>query len=324
MRLVLCGNGFDLHHGLKTGYWNYRDYLLSNSSRAVKDYEFLTKQLAGTSAWNDVEASLEINYSEYIENLINHCETASDMCIETYWEDELRFLFSFTGESFARWLSNIDFTIAKPDPSLCLSQSDLYVTFNYTDTLQRLYNIPENNVLSIHGKLKDIDSSAFGMGDVFPFGATIENVEGIDPIVHGDELANDIVHYSIQFGADAKKVAEMYASARRKYYKPGNPYFSLISRTDDIVSATTKDVRSNFDKLKWFFYGKPIDEVVIMGHSLSYPDIMYYSEVLIPYLKDSKWTVMRYVGKSGKSEDFEKKNEPLERMLGKKVNVVDW
>ena len=30
-------------------------------------------------------------------------------------------------------------------------------------------------------------------------------MEGLIPIVHGDELANDMVHCVIQFGADAKK-----------------------------------------------------------------------------------------------------------------------
>lgn len=318
MRLVICGNGFDLHHDLKTGYWHYRDYLLSKSSRIVKDYEFLMKQLAEKPAWSDVESSLEINYSKYIENLLRDYESVSNMCLDTYWEDELRFLFSFTGEYFARWLENIDFSTVKPDASLSLSTNDLYVTFNYTNTLQRLYNIPEDNVLYIHGNLKDIDSSAFGLGDVFPYGTTAENVEAIDPIVHGDQLANDMVHYAIQFGADAKKVMDMYAPARRKYYNSGNPYFSLISRIDDIVSATTKDVRSNFDKLKLFFYDQYIDEVVIMGHSLTEPDDMYYSEILVPNLKNSKWTIMRHLDKDGKSNEFEEKIAKLEIMLEKK------
>lgn len=324
MRLVICGNGFDLHHGLKTGYWNYRDYLLSGYGQAVKDYEFLTKQLVGTPAWNDVEASLEINFSEYIERLVHHYEIASDMSLAAYYEEELRFLFSFTGEYFARWLENVDFTVAKPDVALGISRSDLYVTFNYTDTLQRVYNIPEDRILYIHGKLKDIDPSAFGIGDLFPSGATPETAEALDPVVHGDELANDMVHYAIQFGADAKKVTEMYTPARRKYYKPGNPYFSLVSRIDDIVSATTKDVRSNFDKLRWFFYGQSIDEVVIMGHSITEPDIAYYSEVLVPFLKHSKWTVMRHLDKNGKAIGFEEKISPLEGLLGKKVSTIDW
>ena len=324
MRLIICGNGFDLHHGLKTGYWDYRDYLLSRSKQSIRDYEFLTEELVGTPAWNNVEASLEINYSDYIESILNHYETHSGMCIDTYWEDELRFLFSFTGESFARWIENIDFSMAEPDTKLCLTQNDLYVTFNYTDTLQRVYDIPERKILFIHGKLKDIDPSAFGISDVFPSGTTPENVEGLDPIILGDQLSNDMVHYAIQFGADAKRVAEMYTPARRKYNKPDNPYFSLISRIDDIVSATTKDVQSNFDKLKWFFYGQSIDEVVIMGHSLAEPDILYYSEVLVPYLRKSKWTVMRHVDKNGKANGFEEKIAPLEDLLGKKVNSVDW
>lgn len=324
MRLIICGNGFDLHHGLKTGYWNYRDYLLSKSNQTIKDYEFLMNHLAGKPAWNNVEASLEINYSEYIESLIHHYETNPEMSLSTYWEDELRFLFSFTGESFARWLESIDYSVAKPDPALCLTDKDLYVTFNYTDTLQRIYRIPEERILFIHGRLKDIDPSAFGIGDVFPSGTTTETVDGADPIVYGDQLANDMVHYAIQFGADAKKVTEMYTPARKKYYEPGNPYFSLIGRIDDIVSATTKDVRSNFSKLKWFFCKQSIDEVVIMGHSLTEPDNMYYSEVLVPYLKNSKWTVMRHLDENGKADGFEERISLIENLLGKKMNIVDW
>ena len=76
--------------------------------------------------------------------------------------------------------------------------------------------------------------------------------------------------------------------------------------------------------LKVFFYGQSIDEVVIMGHSITEPDFLYYSEVLIPSLKNSKWTVMRYVDKNGNSNGFEKMIAPLEVCLGKKVNVVDW
>ena len=79
MRLIICGNGFDLHHGLKTGYWDYRDYLLSRSKQSIRDYEFLTEELVGTPAWNNVEASLEINYSDYIESILNHYETHSGM-----------------------------------------------------------------------------------------------------------------------------------------------------------------------------------------------------------------------------------------------------
>lgn len=61
-----------------------------------------------------------------------------------------------------------------------------------------------------------------------------------------------------------------------------------------------------------------------MGHSLTEPDNMYYSEVLVPYLKNSKWTVMRHIDKNGESNGFEEKIAPLENLLGKKVNIVDW
>ena len=248
MRLVICGNGFDLHHHLKTGYWDYREFLRSIDKKAVERYEFLTR-LSGTPAWNDVEASLEINYSEYIDKLIKHY--GEDSYPEIYVEDELRFLFNFTGEYFARWFEQIDYSVAKPD--LCLSQNDMYVTFNYTDTLQQVYGIPEDKILYIHGKLDDIDVCAFGVRDVYPSWATVEDAEVVEPIAYGDQLSNDLIHDVIKFGADAKKVAEKYAPAREKYHQKGNSHFKLIERMDEIVSATTKDVYSNFDKLKGFF-----------------------------------------------------------------------
>lgn len=38
-KLVICGNGLDLHVGFKTGYRNYRDYLandrLTHGGRAI-------------------------------------------------------------------------------------------------------------------------------------------------------------------------------------------------------------------------------------------------------------------------------------------------
>ena len=29
-RMLIVGNGFDLEHGLKTAYWNFREYLEEN------------------------------------------------------------------------------------------------------------------------------------------------------------------------------------------------------------------------------------------------------------------------------------------------------
>lgn len=325
MRLVVCGNGFDLHHGLNTSYKNYRDYLLSQNIQAVKQFETLTEQVTETSPWNNIEASLGINYSKYVEDLMNEYLKDSNICLDAVCEDELRFLFSFTGEYFARWLGTIDVTVASRDFSIGLLQDDLYVTFNYTDTLQQVYDIPEDNIIFLHGKLKDIDACAFGIRDIFPSIPLEAIVQGTDPVVYGDKVSNDIIHCAIQFGADAKEVSKMFELVRKKINKQGDQPITLIQKIDDIISATTKDVRLNFEKLKRFLSDKNIDDVVVMGHSLDGPDFMYYENVMIPCLKKSEWTVMRHRdSEKGIDSDFENRIASLEKLLGKNVIVVDW
>jgi len=50
-------------------------------------------------------------------------------------------------EEFKEFALKIEY----PEP---LDKDVLYLTFNYTDTLERYYGIPEKNILNIHGKAK--------------------------------------------------------------------------------------------------------------------------------------------------------------------------
>lgn len=39
MKLYIIGNGFDLNHGMKTAYWDYREFLAQNHSTIIREYE---------------------------------------------------------------------------------------------------------------------------------------------------------------------------------------------------------------------------------------------------------------------------------------------
>ena len=39
MKLIICGNGFDLHHGFKTGYHHYKNFLEVHYPQAIRDFE---------------------------------------------------------------------------------------------------------------------------------------------------------------------------------------------------------------------------------------------------------------------------------------------
>ena len=57
-RLVIIGNGFDLHHKMKTNYLDYRDFLLRMGKKEIvecfeSDDEFTIEYL-----WNNIEKFL--------------------------------------------------------------------------------------------------------------------------------------------------------------------------------------------------------------------------------------------------------------------------
>ena len=70
MKLIICGNGFDMHHNLKTGYSEYKKYLQCNVPLLVEKFEkfpwFPGK--CKNDLWRDVENTLALNLQEMIEH----------------------------------------------------------------------------------------------------------------------------------------------------------------------------------------------------------------------------------------------------------------
>jgi hypothetical protein len=52
-------------------------------------------------------------------------------------------------EEFKNWVDSIDITNIKKIRDLPLDSK--YLTFNYTETLEKVYAIPKSNILHIHG-----------------------------------------------------------------------------------------------------------------------------------------------------------------------------
>ncbi|WP_100374796.1 bacteriophage abortive infection AbiH family protein [Bacillus sp. FJAT-45037] len=196
--LFVIGNGFDRSHGLPTSYQDFRDFCLSKSENITVDelivpeekllpdgglhydedevlsmlFYLISTAEGSIDKWQDVENSLgRLDFDavfDWVEDIkdkegdVDHWkmaavygEIASGLVIPTARIQEL----------FNQWVNSIDISLAaeKNDFKQILSQNDKFLTFNYTDTLEELYGIAEENVCHIHGR--QYDEILFGHGD---------------------------------------------------------------------------------------------------------------------------------------------------------------
>ena len=162
-KLYIIGNGFDIHHGIASKYSEYREWLAENDADL---YERLREYYdAGTDEWwGQFEQSLGFpDMSEYIENTAfeNQPDFGSDDFRDRDYyagqmqaEGEMGELVQRIKDSFTDWVTSLPLPLSAK--KISLDKDDAYfINFNYTDTLQKVYNIAKKNILFIHGSVAD-------------------------------------------------------------------------------------------------------------------------------------------------------------------------
>lgn len=306
MKLFIIGNGFDLHHNMPTGYNDYKKFLNNSHPDAIKSFEsfgYIAGYGSKDNLWSDLEKALTLDAEYLIDDFVNnyHPDLSSD---SDYTFDEMRvelenatqFIYNFTGLYFLEWIKSVNPFEYYVDKNLHFDPDDLFITFNYTATLESLYQIPSENILHIHGKISDELSFKIIGGTSYHPAKTIEEAEIFDPILISP-INNHSVHHEIQFGSTLNDPRAIEKRLQSKYSNDDYYGASISQGIGEIVkycSASYKDLNANYPILKEFISNNPITEVVIMGHSFDEIDEPYYSEVLIPKFKDIKWTFYIY------------------------------
>ena len=162
-RLFVIGNGFDLHHNLPTGFNGFRDYV---KKEFPESYDYISKFILKESSeeekdWNDIEnelaETLALNYDEMLEEAILSSEMNMDRA--SYWSD-IQFNAEYYNQelpnlrkAFDEWVDGIEILgVVRPDKEIVFSKEDLFLNFNYTETLQKLYGVEESQIVYIHGR----------------------------------------------------------------------------------------------------------------------------------------------------------------------------
>ncbi|OFI05812.1 hypothetical protein CLOACE_15070 [Clostridium acetireducens DSM 10703] len=159
----------------------------------------------------------------------------------------------------------------------------LYINFNYTEFLETLYKIPKNQILYIHGNRKDKNSQlVLGHGqdpeDNFNewYIRNKENrrFEDFKTNKQGKKYRNPSLTYSTYFlNKDEKGNWKNHI----RYYATDNAV-SIVEEYFDKSAKKTAHIISN--NLDFFLKLKNIEEIIILGHSLSSVDYPYFKKII--------------------------------------------
>lgn len=162
--IVIVGNGFDVNHGLPSSYANFKEWLKNND---INLFDFLNTYIdVKGNWWNDFERSLsEFDIPKLIretplEKSPRDSKLPPSFSHPASWRlDSVRDAISL---KFTEWVKTLDGV--EINKKIDLPEACLYISFNYTDTLERVYGIEESRIVYIHGKASRGDKLIYGHG----------------------------------------------------------------------------------------------------------------------------------------------------------------
>lgn len=314
-QLYIIGNGFDIHHCMPSRYSDYNVWLNDNypglMERLRNFYNVDNKDW-----WNEFE--LELGYpdmSEYIEETAfeNQPDYGSDEFRDRDYhagqftaEDEIGKLVADIKGTFTEWISSLP----APNGSKMISldkEDSSFINFNYTDTLQNLYQIPNANIIHIHGKAGNDTDLVLGHNREY---------EDLD-----DEFTPDYPEHSEDLKAD--EIAEWYEDN----YDNGEDFIHQSVRQAVVtqISHLRKDVQSIISThMRYFKTLKDIQIVYIYGLSFSPIDLPYLDEVIRNVNKSTtKWNVSYYSEKDKVSAQQYFEDNGIKEVLVNYVKLED-
>lgn len=281
--LYLFGNGFDIAHNINTPYSAFRAFLSERHETFLMRFEAMyhIQPLDDTEPWYTAEAqkkwdaSVLKNLWRYFEEEIGNPDVDGmhDMAeslvdgmpsegikdtLDAYWKEEYGFSKSFQ-KYVLEWLETIKISKATcRKNALINNQSDLFINFNYTDTLESVYGI--RNVLHIHGG--------------------VSSCSIIPPIMgHGNKYLIDL------YRRKAKQASEEFNEWEESICNAIADYCEALYKDTDKIISLNDDFFSSL---------QDVDQIVCLGLSFGNVDVPYLDRIQRGIKPTTKWMVYYY------------------------------
>lgn len=257
-KLYIIGNGFDLHHGLPTSLSGFRNYSKYSAFHTLYENGVFMMNADQTlnEHWEHLEANLaNFDMDELIERMNQYYDDDPHENQFVYEvENAIYKLTKGLSEDLNEYLSLAENYPVEQDKILNLDSSARFLCFNYTNTLERIYNISPEHICYIHGKLNTPE-----MPIVMGHGMKTYECKpqpGIDVSTLSEE---EMDAFFDSYSADYEcAIHEAYEYFRRSY-----------KDTDACIKASRAFLQSLSDT----------DKIVILGHSLGEIDKSYFDYI---------------------------------------------
>lgn len=260
--LYIIGNGFDLHHGMKSRYCDFKDFLEDKDSELIDKLE---EYFGSDALWSDFEETLAyLDTSQIIDECLNYLEPYdaedwSDAYHHDYQYEVQRRIDMITKDLkkyFTEWILQLELPADANHKKIQLKNSSKFINFNYTDTLEQLYRVPFENIIYIHNKAENNDST----------------------LILGHSR-NPKVNKSL-YELDNDEDTDVRVTEGNKIL---DEYFEETYKSTDKIINLNKPFFKSLKNLK---------EIYVLGHSLSKVDIPYIEEIIRNIDKTkTKWII---------------------------------
>lgn len=272
MNLYIIGNGFDLAHGFRTTYLDFRDFLEENHDFFLRQLEelygfspFSNRASLEKYLWREFEYNLSL-FNEH--NMIENAQ-AMDMNLESgdvgvldtldiHWEDQYGFISELNTYLYD-WIKQVNISSCKKTDKFNSGLKNRYFSFNYTLVLENLYGINSNEICHIHGS---VDENNF-------------------PPVIGHGNLEKISYYK-------EKIEEAQSIFDEKSE-------SIYGAVKTYCERSLKDVNHCISRESIFFEGlNTVKAVYIVGTSFGEVDMPYFDLVSRVINKNAMWNIYYY------------------------------
>lgn len=185
---------------------------------------------------------------------------SGDVCIEDtlyeYFSEEYQYIEKLA-VYLKKWIRTVRIKDTLPRVSLIDKNSDLFVNFNYTATLETVYGVPESSIVHIHGSLRNYTD---------------------DPIMgHGNLL----------------RIEAICEKRRRAKERFDEKETSICKVIEDYYKTTLKDTKRYMHRLQGIV-SNDVSEIIVAGHSLAGIDMPYFACIDSLSGKNAVWTIVWY------------------------------